>query len=346
MRPARRMISLGFEDTTDAPGRPALAANLDLVDATELAITIGRVDWLAFPWEGHEHAWAPIVVETGRDFMAETIATLGPGRRVTAVIDVMVERWICRDPSIAGIAADGTASTEFASLTALTRGAVGEALLALAEEACTRWARAGDGVAALGLTELFLDTWTFGDDDRGSYLEHRARTGAPAHDWPRTHAGAIDETHPSIGAWRADAVTGFVARVAAVAASHGLALEVEVRAQWHGPTNRDGQDYASLLGVADRLVVWAYFALAGQEPSAVEALVRSLPGGDPARYVVSIGMWARPVDGAARELSAVQLRRGLEAAARGGAVASTVVPASLLDQEHWQELRVLWNPPR
>src|SRR5699024_2232238 len=111
-------------------------------------------------------------------------------------------------------------------------------------------------VAALGLTELFLDTWTFGDDDRESYLEHRARTGAPAHDWPRTDAGAIDEAHPSIGAWRADAVTGFVARVAAVAASHGLPLEVEVRAQWHGPTNRDGQDYASLLGVADRLVVW------------------------------------------------------------------------------------------
>src|SRR4051812_16700675 len=114
---AERMISLGFEDTIDATGIPGLTANLDLVQATALAITVGRTDWTAFPWAGHEASWAPVVVETGRDYVAETIAAIGAGRRITAVIDVLVERWIERDPSIAGIAVDGTASTEFASLT-------------------------------------------------------------------------------------------------------------------------------------------------------------------------------------------------------------------------------------
>ncbi len=334
------MISLGFEDTIDALGIPGLTANLDLVQATALAITIGRVDWVCFPWEGHEDALAD-GLEPGRDYVAETIAAIGEGRRITAVIDVMVERWITRDASIAGIAVDGTASTEFASLTALTQGPVGDAILALAEEAGTRWA-----TAAIGLTELFFDRWTFGADDRASYLAFQKRTGGKADDWPRTYSKAIDESHPSIGAWRSDAVTGFVAKVAAVAKSHGCTLDVEVRAQWDGPTDHDGQDYPALLGVADRLVVWAYFALAGKEPAAVEALVRGLPGETKARYVISIGMWAPVVGLEAKSITTAQLRRGVEASLRGGAVASTVVPASLIDPSHWRELRVLWNPPR
>lgn len=334
------MVSLGFEDTIDAVGIPGLTANLDLVKATALAITIGRVDWTAFPWEGHEQSSAPVVVETGRDYVAETIAAIGAGRRITAVIDVLVERWITRDASIAGVAVDGTASTEFASLTALTEGAVGDAVLALTEEACTRWNDVGV-VAAIGLTELFFDRWTFGADDKASYLAF-----AKADDWPRTYAKTIDEAHPSIGAWRSDAVTRFVAKVAAIAASHGCTVDVEVRAQWDGPTNQDGQDYAALLGVADRLVIWAYFALAGKEPAAVEALVRSLPGDDFARFVISIGMWAKTVGDEQKVITTAQLRRGVEASLRGGAVASTVVPASLIDPSHWRELRVLWNPPR
>jgi hypothetical protein len=241
---------------------------------------------------------------------------------------------------------DGTASTEFASLSALTTGPVGDAVLALAEEACTRWADVDNGVAALGLTELFFDRWTFGADDKASYLAFMATTGAKADDWPRTYSKAINEEHPSIGAWRSDAVTRFVAKVAEVAKRHGCTLDVEVRAQWDGPTNQHGQDYAALLGVANRLVVWAYFALAGREPAAVEALVRSLPGEDLNRFVISVGMWAKAIGDEQKVITTAQLRRGVEASLRGGAVASTVVPASLIDQSHWRELRVLWNPPR
>ena len=222
---------------------------------------------------------------------------------------------------------------------------MGDAVLALAEEACTRWKDVGV-VAAIGLTELFFDRWTFGADDKASYLAFLKGTGAKAEDWPRTYSKAIDEAHPSIGAWRSDAVTRFVAKVAAVAASHGCKVDVEVRAHWDGPTNQDGQDYTALLSVADRLVIWAYFALAGKEPAAVEALVRGLPDDDPARFVISIGMWAKAVGDEQKVITTAQLRRGVEASLRGGAVASTVVPASLIDPSHWRELRVLWNPPR
>ena len=73
---------------------------------------------------------------------------------------------------------------------------------------------------------------------------------------------------------------------------------------------------------------------------------RTLPG----RY--TIGSWKdqeakdTQQDLEQKVITTAQLRRGVEASLRGGAVASTVVPASLIDPSHWRELRVLWNPPR
>jgi hypothetical protein len=100
-----KMLTLGFEDVI-AP--PELRANADVI-----GVTVGRVDWTAFPWLGHEDAWSPWVVDTGRDYVGEAISAAG-SRRVTLIVDVMVERWISRDPSIAGVDARGERSTEFA----------------------------------------------------------------------------------------------------------------------------------------------------------------------------------------------------------------------------------------
>jgi hypothetical protein len=296
-----RMLALGFEDVIDGTPLPA--------DCDAVAITVGRVDWVAWPWAGHPEAWSPWVVETGRDFVGEAIAAAG-ARRVTLIVDVMVEGWIARDSSIAGVDARGERSTEFASITSLD-GVVGDRIVELVAEV----ARRGYGVT---LTEGFLDRWTFGADDLDAYRAHSG-TG----EWPLTPAGDIDEGHPSIGAWRCAAMTRLVARCAAVSPA---GLRVEVRAQWDGPLFHDGQDYRALLEVSDGLVVWGYFALAGREPEALAAL--ELPPGS----TLSIGLW---------EVSPDALRRALAAASHAPTVA--VVPLSLVTPEHAAVLRQAWG---
>lgn len=299
------MLALGFEDViSPAP----LDAPHDAV-----AITVGRVDWTAFPWAGHTNAWSPWVVDTGRDYVAEAVTAAGE-HEIELIVDVMVERWISRDPSVAGVDARGQRSTEFASVTALN-GIVGDRIVELV-------AAAADYGHAVALTEGFLDRWTFGPDDLDEY---RRWGGGGA--WPLDAAGNIDERHPSIGAWRSAALTDLVARCAAVAHSRAVELRVEVRAQWDGPTNRDGQDFAALLTVADRLVIWGYFALANRPPEALEQLAREAPEGS----VISIGLWG-PV-------TAPDLSRALRAATRGGATTVAIVPLSLMTPAHWRELR-------
>lgn len=301
-----RMLGLGFEDV--------IAGHRHLDGASAVAITVGRTDWTAFPWAEHPDAWSPWVRETGRDYVAETIAAAGD-RRITLLVDVMVEGWIARDPAIAGVDAAGIRSTEFASVAALA-GIVGDRIVALVGAAAVY------GPAAVTLTELFLDRWTFGDDDLALYL---AFSGGE--DWPRDAGGGVDQRHPSIGAWRCAAVTDLVARCAS--AARGVGLEVEVRAQWDGPHQRDGQDYAALLDVADRLVIWGYFALHEREPESLELLARQAPAGS----TISIGLWAP-----SGVISPDELRRAADAVARGGAHTVEVVPMSLMTEGHWAAL--------
>ena len=308
-----RMLSLGFEDVVEL----ASAHRFAEVGATAVSVTAGRVDWTAFPWAGHAESWSPWVRDTGRDYVAEAITAAG--ERTTAVIvDVMVEGWIARDPSIAGVDARGQRSTEFASISAL-EGPVGAAIVELTTEVARRYG------STVTLTELFLDRWTFGEDDRALYKQF---TGAS--DWPRTAAGAVDEEHPSIGRWRSAAVTALVARCAGAAHAAGQQLHVEARAQWDGPTARHGQDYAQLSAVADRLVIWGYAALAHRQPSALRELVREAPAGS----TISIGLW---------QLSAPDLRRSVEAATEAGASSVAIVPMSLMTDSHWASLAVVWR---
>ena len=84
------------------------------------------------------------------------------------------------------------ARSDFASVTALTTGPVGERLVDFVAEVTSRYRP--DAVA---LTELMFDNNTYGGDDRDSYLLASGGT-----DWPRLANGDIDVEHPSLGAWR------------------------------------------------------------------------------------------------------------------------------------------------
>lgn len=338
-RPAERIVGLGFEDVVDhADQLPELARRLDEVHANEVSISVGRTDWTAFPWAGHPDTWSAGVRSTGRDYVADAIKATGHDasgrpRSVIAVVDVLAEAWIAADPRLAGVSADGHRSTSIPSLTALTAGPVGRRLLEFVSAVSARY-----HPRAVSLTELFFDTYTYGADDLAAY---RKATGAA--DWPRTASGTIATSAPSIETWRSAAVTGLVARAAAAAHRSGVSLDMEVRAPWrnpHGDPPHSGQNITALLGVADRLVVWDYFAVDGYSAARSEDIARALSSRCGRRLVMSIGLWANNN----RTIPARDLRTANDASIRGGANAVWITPASLMNTAHWNALRAAWSP--
>ena len=269
----------------------------------------------------------------GRDHVAEAIKAMGAGgdgrkRKITLTVDLLIPGGIRTNPGLAGINFDGTRSKEFASVTALTTGPVGERLVAFVAEVTRRYRP--DAVA---LTELMFDNNTYGGDDRDSYRLASGRT-----DWPRQANGDIDVEHPSLGAWRSKAVAAIVAKAAAAAHANGATLDMDVRAPWHDPAAdrpESGHDYGLLAAAADRLVLWDYFGYEGAPAYSAElapAMAKRSPN-----FVISVGMWA--TDGS---ISAADLAAGLGASVSGGATAVAVTPSSMLDDDAWRALKAAW----
>lgn len=329
---AERSVGVGYETVVDDPaGLPELARRLDEVNANSVTISVGRLDWTAFPWARHPE----IEAVPGRDHVAEAIKALGTSasgerRRITLTIDLLVPGWIASNRGLAGINFDGTRSKDFASVTALTDGPVGERLVEFVDEVTRRYRP--DAVA---LTELMFDNNTYGGDDRQSYL--RAAGGT---DWPRLANGDIDTGHPSIGKWRSTALASVVSKASAAAHANGSTLDMDVRAPWHDPGGdrpESGHDYTLLAGAADRLVLWNYFGLNSARPSYSEKLAAAMSARS-GKYVISVGMWA--TDG---RISAGDLAAALAASVAGGATAVAVTPSSMLDDAAWQALRKSWG---
>ena len=327
-----RTVGVGYETVVDAPHTlPALARRLDEVNANSVTISVGRLDWTAFPWAAHPELEA----SPGRDHAAEAIKILGTGsngkkRRITLTVDLLVPGWISKNPGVAGINFDGTRSRDFASVSALTSGPVGERLVEFVGEVTKRYQP--DAVA---LTELMFDNNTYGGDDRDSYL-----LASGASDWPRLADGDIDVGHPSIASWRSEALASVVSRAAAAAHENGASLDMDVRAPWDDPAGdrpESGHDYGLLASAADRLVVWNYFGLNAKPPGYSGDLARAMAQRS-GKFVISVGMWA--TDGS---ISAADLAAGLAASVEGGATAVAVTPSSMLDDDDWQALRRAWG---
>ena len=266
-----RTVGVGYETVVDAAHTlPALAKRLDEVNANSVTISVGRLDWTAFPWAAHPELEAV----PGRDHAAEAIKALGTGsdgrkRRITLTVDLLIPGWISTNPGLAGINFDGTRSTDFASVTALTTGPVGERLVEFVAEVTQRYRP--DAVA---LTELMFDNNTYGGDDRDSYM-----LASGATDWPRQANGDIDVGHPGIATWRSGALASVVAKAAAAAHQNGATLDMDVRAPWDDPAGdrpESGHDYGLLASAADRLVLWNYFGLNGKEPGYSAELARAM----------------------------------------------------------------------
>lgn len=337
-RPTERIVGLGFEDVVDRSARlPTIARRLDQVRANGVSLSVGRVDWAAFPWAAGPHTWSAAVSRTRRDYVAEAIRTVrrpatGKPRKVVLVVDTLVEGWIARQPEIAGVDARGRASDEFPSLSQLESGEVGRRIVGFAGAVARRYRP-----HAVSLTELFNASHTFGADDLASYRRH---TGA--RDWPRTKSGGIDQWHPSIARWRSKVIAGVVARARAATRAAGVPLWMEVRVNWSDPAGEraeSGHDYDLLLRRADRLVLWGYFATADRPASSLKKVAKAARKRAPGRFVMSVGLWA---DGDA-SITPGQLGTASRATVKGGIRSVWVTPTSRMTAQHWKALAKAWR---
>jgi len=339
IRPMDRMVNLGFEDVVneDRSHLVDLAERLEAVDATAVSISVGRTDWTAFPWSGQPEATSYEVSRTGRDFVAEAISALGAAkngkeRDVILTIDVLLDRALSEDPSLAGRNIAGEPSTSFASVSSLRHGKAGARLASLAAAVANKYRP-----TAVNLTELMFDDFTFGNED---FDDFKATTGEK--DWPRNHEGGIDQSDARISTWRSEAMADIVRRVGAAVEPYSVRLEMDVRSPRDSPSADradSGHDYDLLLKQLHRLHVWEYVGLNAERSPQTKDLAEALTHRAGSRMSLSIGLWSN--DGT---ISPERFETALHEAVRGGATSVSVTPASLMTAGHWEVLRNAWAP--
>lgn len=330
-----RGVAIGIEDLEGSPEEQAiLVERLRRAGVGMAAVSAGRPEWTTFPWPGHPERWSSPVCATGRDLFAEATGTLGAGRRVTAVVDVLAPRYVADHPALAARDARDRPVLNHVSTVELVDGEAGRRLLEMVDHVARTYP-----VDAVDLTELFYRDEGYGEDDARAY---RARTGRA--DWPRTADGAVDVLDPSIGAWRSEMLEGLVRRAAEIVHAHGKDLLVDVRASWsdlHREGEENGQCYRRLLAHADRLVVWDYFAEAGLPASETSRLARALHGLAPGRFVLAVGLWGR---NERETVPAEDLAVALDLSVAAGVPDIWMIPQRLAREAHWQVLEQRWGP--
>ena len=334
--PRERSVSFGFEDVvTEKPRWRYYGDQLHRVNANAMSISVGRADWTAFPWASHPTATASKVSKTGTDYVAETIDALRPrlsgDQQLTLTIDTLAPARLKATPTFAGVNPQGKKADSFPSVSALSTGPVGDRIVELTSDVCSRY-----NPDRVSITELMFDDYTFGKEDLNSYRNHTGEAG-----WPRTASGEIDTEDPSLGIWRSDALAELLSRIKAAASVHGARLDMDVRTSWSKPGGDralSGHSYDVMLEEADRIVVWNYFAINGSTPEYGAKIVDALKGRVQGRFVMSTGLWAD--EGV---ISSEELEASLTALARSNVDAVSVTPASLMTERHWAALEKLWK---
>ena len=328
-RPAFRLgLSTHFDAWPDWHDAITSVVRRPLVRQAEVVgVGAGRVEWTYFRWKGHEDAWSnhqrgepelDLLMEAARAFRAE-------GLEVAAFVDLYAPAWIAAHPGSAAVHSDGKPSPQQVSLAELADGAFGARVVEMIEEIAARYP-----VDAVDVTEAAYGDTSFGKADLASF---RALTGR--RDWPRDVHGHVDVDDPAVWEWKCTLFERFAEKAARAVRRHGKRLYLDVAASWKdlSRNGRDfGHDYGRLLRVADRVVVWDYFAFEGLPPSASGELARHLAASFPASHFdVSIGLWGR--GGVA--IGPADFDAALESALSGGATQVWVTPNDQVTDEHW-----------
>ncbi|MGX1591301.1 hypothetical protein ACWICO_09275 [Glutamicibacter sp. NPDC055491] len=333
-----RVVNVGFEDiTAEDPDRiPEIARRLNSVRATGVSLSIGRLDWVAFPWPAQRDVESSEVTQTGRDYVAEAISAFrcdeqGRPRTIYLNIDTLLGRELERRPSLAGINSEGHPSKNWASISAWKEDGLDTRLVELVSEAVRRYAPDG-----INVTELMFPSYTFGEDDLENFAKFSERP-----DWPRSADGTIDSTSEQIYLWRSNAVTSIMKKVAGSLDETGPVLTMDVRSPANGdPRGRpdSGQDYGQLLNVVDRLNIWNFRGIASSNRVSTDELVQRYMKQEPEKYSLEIGLWE-----GAGSMDSSSVSKELLNAEDHSLLHVSVTPTSLMDDSIWSALEGAWS---
>ncbi|WP_171467162.1 hypothetical protein [Cellulosimicrobium sp. 72-3] len=338
-----RSVSIDFGVVTDpSTDWGAVDRRLDAAGANMVELGAGRVEFTAFDWEAYPEAAA----EPGTDHLATAARALGldadgAQREFGLIVDAYVPRWIAQDPSIAGKDVDGQPTVYQSSATALSSGPVADRLVEYVAALGERY-----NPSQISVTELFLDRFSYGDDDLELFRE---MTGAT--DWPRDADGAIVEESPELGSWRSRVLADLLGRMRTAldevrgGAGARIELAMDARVDWSSLDTGDtssGHDYAVLLSGADRLNLWGYTTLDGRDVAEVRNLTAALAtaGFDMSRITVSVGLWA----GGGGATDPETMAEAVSLAATNGVRSVNVTPYSLMGDAYWTALASVWRP--
>ena len=302
----------------------------------EIGIGAGRTEWTYFRWARHEDRWSNHQKGEPKDLLLTAAQELhDKGFKVAAFIDLYAPKWIQTHAGTGAIQADGTPHPEQVSLTELADGEFGNLVVEMIGYVASHYP-----VDAIDVTEAAYRHTSFGPPDLASYAK---ATGRPA--WPRDWRGRVNVDDPSIWEWKSALVEKFVARAAAAAHQHGKPLYLDVAASWKD-LRRDGKDhghdYARLQHIADRLVVWNYYALEGLPPAASRDLAARLAATlEPGRWTMSLGLWGR----GGKAISPEDLSAALAASVDGGARRIWITPNDQITDAHWNAILRSWLVP-
>src|SRR6266849_2816772 len=337
-RPAFHLsLSTHFDSWSDWRDATRKVLDRPLIKLGEvIGIGAGRTEWTYFRWAGHEDRWSNHQKGARKDLLLTATQELhDQGFKVVAFVDLYAPKWTRTHPGTAAIQADGTAHPEQVSLAELAEGEFGNLVIEMIGYLAARYP-----VDAIDVTEAAYLQTSFGPADLASYAKATGRAA-----WPRDWRGRVNVDDPSIWEWKSALVEKFVARAAAAAHQHGKPLYMDVAASWKD-LRRDGKDhghdYARLQRVADRLVVWNYYALEGLPPGASRDLAARLAATlEPGRWTMSLGLWGRN----GKTISPGDLSLALAASIEGGARHIWITPNEQITDAHWNAVLHSWLVP-
>jgi len=339
--PNSRVVNIGFEDvTSDDPTRiPEIAHELNSINVTGVSISVGRLDWIGFPWAKYSNQESEEVARTGRDYVSEAISALicsdsGQRRTITLSIDTLLGRDIELHPERAGINAQGTVSKNWGSVSAWKYTDLSTRLEQLTSELINRYSP-----NSINVTEMMFPSYTFSDAD---FQDFQAYSGM--HQWPLTAEGAKDTDSELLHAWRSDAVSSIMAVVARQFEGTDVQLTMDVRSPFTTDSRGrpdSGQDYEQLLKIVDRLNIWNFQGVNSSGYYDTEQLSRLFVDAAPSRFGIELGLWEKY-----GRLSAETLERELRLAEEHKVQYVSITPTSLMDEQIWDTLRKIWGAPK
>lgn len=320
-------VGVGYESVrSDDVDWQHVRQRMDAAGVDAVNISVGRVDFIAYPAAGKEDDWAPSVDED-RDRVEEIIHTLtnGTHRRVGLTVDVLAPRVVGSDDAYQGVFADGEVADDFPSAFALREGELGNRIEDLCSDATERYSP--DYIV---LTELIGDAF-FSDADEDLYREMTGESG-----FPRADDGSVRIADDTLNAWQSSIITGVIERCQEAA---GIPVEMDARVDFDHPgENRfeSGHRYEDILDTGAHLALWAYTGLEGESPDAIGDIVAALRNRftpeEMERITITVGLWDndRPADARTSILA-------------GDGTNMSITPLSMITEQHWDMLDELYN---